>query len=70
MEAENLRNLLQAVAVEGLAGRTWEGKDALLDATAQLCCRNAVSENAGKRERSNILILFLRKIGADTFDIS
>jgi len=41
MDADNLKNLLNAVAVEGLAGRTWEGKEALLEATCQLCCRNS-----------------------------
>ena len=44
MDAKNLKNLLTAVAVEGLAGRTWEGKEALLDATRQLCCRNSVRD--------------------------
>ena len=46
MDADNLTNLLNAVAVEGLAGRTWEGKEALLEATRHLCCRNEVSEIA------------------------
>jgi len=43
MDAENLKDLLSAVAVEGLTGRTWEGKEALLEATRALCCRNSAS---------------------------
>ncbi|XP_066591555.1 proteasome adapter and scaffold protein ECM29 [Prorops nasuta] len=62
------RNVLLKVLIEGLCGRTWNGKERLLNALATLTCRSKIALTTNEELLSTIIEILSRESRKGTMD--